>query len=253
MNRDFIISIAGIILSVYFGLRVTHKKIRYCALRKKYKDSYTYIIALWNASARTIDIQDISYLWLHCDEDAKIKVVYSSDDESLLDIRKTPHLKKDYRLFIDFMLKGQGYLIRIDENIKVNEKTKKKRIEPVYLVGRLRAEIKKSMEDSMDASYRKTSLFAVLGLFLAIVFTLWDYITGIKSLMHNLVIISFDICALISIGYYVLKRFIPKKIGKVYKTYIKDGYTEVALNKKKKRRKQLRGKAVEQEKAAKQE
>ena len=114
------ISIFSIVLTVYFSIKVNHKKIRYLVACKGNK----YIVAFWNACNRTVFCEDLYYFYAYGNVECQCKKLSSSDPDVKLNISLgedkivgNAHTRKISFLF-DFLNKRNGYIVGINNKQK---------------------------------------------------------------------------------------------------------------------------------------
>lgn len=210
-----ILSALGIILAVYYGNKVTHKKILYRILVKQ----NSFIVAFWNASGPAIKKEDIYYMRLHCSENAKVKVVYSCDNEIPLEITSVTESSNNHNMEFNFLLKRQGYLIEVTD------------AESVSITGRLRAETKESVMKAIKEDENEKNVIA--GLMKSAFFIACNLVLA-KLAQDNAIIFGLALSAYcaqlfsaLSIGSLIANQSMPKSIKKEFNEYIKSGYTEI--------------------------
>lgn len=210
-----ILSALGIILAVYYGNKVTHKKILYRILVRQ----NSFIVAFWNASGPAIKKEDIYYMRLHCSENAKVKVVYSCDNEIPLEITSVTESSNNHNMEFNFLLKRQGYLIEVTD------------VESVSITGRLRAETKESVMNAIKIEEDEKNVIAGL---MKSAFLIACYLAIAKLSTDNAITFGLALSAYcaqlfsaLSIVSFIANQSMPKSIKKEFNEYIKSGYTEI--------------------------
>lgn len=241
------ISIVGIVLTVYFSIRINHKKIRYLVAREGDK----YIVAFWNACNRTVFCEDLYYFYAYGNIECQCENLISSDPDVMLDISLgkdeivgNVHARK-IRFSFDFLNKRNGYIVDIYNKQKDDYFPAK-----FMMRGRIRGEGKKSIRCHKFLYEGKGSTFknnknkiADRVLFVFLIFSVISYLAlGIYGIFQNtpsreeievifsifIYLIGIVFLGVICYTFYI--RSMPYKLRREYKKYVnKKNYKEVRV------------------------
>ncbi len=227
-------------VTVYFSVRVRHKKIRYTCLNRK--GSSEYVIVFWNACSQPIFRQDLYYFYALVNTCCTDKQTYPVETDIPLEIRfgedtidcfkgqKFNRHTKRMNMSFDFLPTKQGYIIYID-----NIQDKKYLPAKVKICGRLRGEKEESVEKSkIDLS---SNLLMIIQTFIS-TFSLFSSVLSLLSIINANIYISasftyFSITITLFlaflIGRYFYYYFMPGSLRKRVKEYMRQSFTEVEI------------------------
>jgi len=233
------VSVVGVILTIYFSIKVNHKRINYSVCRKGNK----YILAFWNTSNRTIFGEDLYYFYAYGNVECECKTLFNSDTEVMLNISLgddqivgNRHVSKISFNF-DFLNKRNGYIVGVFNKQKDNYIPAKFKV-----YGRIRGENKNSICPNMHLYEGENStiinnnikILSTVSIGFAILSLLYHFLTGVYVLSQSIVdgdeiqlILSIFICtmsfvSLSVISYTVYNRSMPYKLKRIYNKYLRE-------------------------------
>lgn len=241
------ISIVGIVLTVYFSIKINHKKIRYLVACEGDK----YIVAFWNACNRTVFCEDLYYFYAYGNIECQCKTLTFSDPDVMLDISLgkdelvgNVHARK-IRFSFDFLNKRNGYIVDIYNKQKddyvpakfvMRGRIRGERKSSIrchkYLYEGQRSTIKNSNKRALD---RISFVIFIISVIFNLTLGIYDFLLGISYGDEMKVIFSIFIClvcivSLGIIGYTLYINSMPYKLRREYKKYVnKKNYKEVRV------------------------
>ena len=221
-------------VTVYFSVRVRHKKIRYTCLKKK--DSNEYAIVFWNACSQPIFREDIYYFYALVNTFCTDKQSYPVKTDIPLEIRfeedkidsfKGQRFNRHTRrmnMSFDFLPTNQGYILCID-----NIQDKGYLPARLKLCGRLRGEKEKSVDGVKHIS--KPSLHTIVGLLFVCLGIILIILSSFATFTIPTTITYFFgavmLFLIIVIGRYLYFYLMPITLRKRVKDYKSNSYAEI--------------------------
>ena len=237
LAKDYVIAIVtylSLAATVYFSVRVRHKKIRYTCLKKN--DSDEYAIVFWNACSQPIFREDLYYFFAlvntcctdkqsyPLETDIPLEICFEEDKiDSFKGQRFNRHTNR-LNISFEFLPTNQGYMLWAD-NIQDKEYLPAR----LKICGRLRGEKEKSVEEVKHNS--SPDLLSIVGL----MFCSLGIILIILSLFVTFTIPSaftYFLCAVILLLAFVIGRYLnfylmPKTLRKKVEECKSNSFTEI--------------------------
>lgn len=218
--------------TVYFSVRVRHKKIRYMCL-KNY-ESNEYAIVFWNACSQPIFREDLYYFYALVNTCCTVKKSYPVETDIPLEInfgddnidsfkgKKFNRHTRRMKMSFDFLPTNQGYILCID-NIQDNEYLPAR----LTVYGRLRGEKEKSFDRVDSSSHFKTMLyqFFILESILTVGISTFatNTISTAVTYIFDVVVLLFSLVMARFLYFYLM----PKTLRKIVKKYKSNSFTEI--------------------------
>lgn len=220
--------------TVYFSVRVRHKKIRYKCLKKE--DGDEYAIVFWNACSQPIFREDLYYFYAlvntccinkqiyPVETDIPLEIDYEEDKiDSFKGQRFNRHTKR-MNISFDFLPTNQGYILCID-NIQEKEYLPAR----LKLCGRLRGEKEKSVDGVKHNS--KPSWQTIVGLLLVCLGIILIVLSSFATFTIPTTVTYFFGAVILFlvfvIGRYLNYYIMPIALRKIVKDYKSNSFTEI--------------------------
>lgn len=235
----------GVFLTVYYSIRVQHKKIKYIIMRKNEK----YVIAFWNACSQAIFKEDFFYLYCLVNVECRKIRCFSTDPdielaldlgEDIVDSYRGKKFNKHTRrmnLVPDFINPKNGLMIEMDNHQKSGYSSAK-----LLLFGRIRGEKETAVcppetldfitfKQPLEIVSRLLALVSLIGTAITFVipFVVGGDILTNRSASVALLIVTFSLAFGLTI-YNIYLNSAPKALMKEIDKYVEEGYQKTSMD-----------------------
>ena len=235
-NVIALVTYLSLAATVYFSLRLRHKKIRYTCLHKNSSDEYA--IVFWNSCSLPIYREDLYYFFVSVNTCCTDIIRYPIDPQIPLEITYGDIIIDSFRekslnnptrrmnVSFDFLPTRQGCIIELN-----NKQYEKYYRAELKLFGRLRGENEKSVESENHLLPSKLSeVMSVIFSCIASLLTIYGAVEN-KVDLTSFAYFSITIAVLLMfvMGRYIYYNSMPGALSKIVKEYKKKSFTEMGL------------------------
>lgn len=247
-----IVAYLGIFLTIYFSVRVRHKKIKYVVAKKEDE----YVIVFWNSCSQSIFREDLFAFCLFANIDCICKTIYSTDSMVPLELSigengllyddqlqiRFNSLVKRIDLSFDFLNKRKGYILHIKNKPKSSYPSTK-----FAIYGRIRGESKDSIQylkqmeryDTIGLKNIKKIALLIVNILFFTIFIMYilagliQTFDGIRLNDNTMIYNGLSVTVAFTIAFYAKVHFgyinrIPYDLNRKYKHFLRLNYKEVS-------------------------
>ena len=233
-NTTALATYLSLAVTIYFSIRLRHKKIRYTCLHKDSSDEYA--IVFWNSCSLPIYREDLYYFFVSvntCCTDiirypkhSKIPLEISYGDVIIDSFRPSTfnYPTRRMKLSFDYLPTKQGYIIEIN-----NKQYEKYHHADLRLYGRLRGESEKSVE--IENHFLPSKPRDVVTAILSCISLLITIYSGVSNKVDLPTFAYFSITVAVLLvfvmGRYIYYNSMPSALSEIVKEYKKKSFTEM--------------------------